>query len=537
VPANSESSAILSGMQNSQATEFSQARATLGPWPWAIAALYFLAHMLTATRYGYFRDAVYYLACSEHLDWGYVDQPPLIVLIAWISRHTIGTSLRALLVWPALAGAGRIVLTATFARKLGAKRFGTALAAMLAATPGVWYAIDHQLAMNALEPLIWAACAYAILRMIQTGDPRWWMAFGAIAGIGLENKYSIAVFAFALLSGLLLTRQRRFLFTPWLFAGSIVALLIFLPNLLWNVQHHWPFLELMRNIRASGRDVVLGPRAFFAQQVLIMNPLSLPFWLAGVLYYFFGGRAKDYRAFGWAFVITVGLFFVMHGKNYYAAPVYPLVLAASGLATERLLEKWFAEKPRVTATLKPICFAWLLAGIALFLPLVLPVLPVELYLRYQAHLPFEVPRSEHQHMDTALPQHYGDEFGWEEMVAATARIYHSLTPEEQAKAAIFANNYGEAGAIDFFGPKHGLPKAISAHQNYFLWGPRNYTGEIVILVGSSNPDKARRLFEHVEVAATLNHPYAMGYEHRSILLCRGFKGDLRAYWPKLKAWD
>ncbi len=174
-----------------------------------IAVLYFLAHMLTATRYGYFRDALYYLACSEHLAWGYVDQPPLIVLIAWISRHTIGTSLRALMLWPALAGAGRILLTSEFARALGAKRFGATLAAMLSATPGVWYVIDHQFAMNALEPLIWTGCAYAVLRMIQTDNPKWWLAFGAIAGIGLENKYSVANFAFAMRVGLLLARQRR----------------------------------------------------------------------------------------------------------------------------------------------------------------------------------------------------------------------------------------------------------------------------------------------------------------------------------------
>jgi len=524
-------------MSDRQGSESTPTREPLGSWVWLIASLYFIAHMLTATRYGYFRDALYYLACSEHLDWGYVDQPPLIVLIAWISRHTIGTSLPALMLWPAIAGVGRIVLTAAFARGLGAKRFGTTLAAILAATPGVWYVTDHQFAMNALEPFIWTGCAYMILRMIQTGDPKWWLAFGTVAGIGLENKYSIVLFAFAMLVGLLLTAQRRYLLTPWLFAGGLAALLVFLPNLVWNVQHQWPFLQLMHNIRASGRDVVLGPVAFLAQQALIMNPLSLPFWLGGLLFYFFAKQAKEYRAFGWAFAITVGLFFALHGKNYYSAPVYPLVLAAGGLATEHVLGKWLTMRPRLTAALKPICFVWLCAGIAVFLPIVLPVLPVELYLRYQAHLPFEVPRSEHQHMDTALPQHYGDEFGWEELTAATARVYHSLTPEEQSKAAIFASNYGEAGAIDFFGPKFGLPKAISGHQSYFFWGPRNYTGEIVIMLGSSHPENLRRFFDQVEVVATMDNPYAMGYEHRPILLCRGLKGDLRALWPKLRVWD
>jgi 4-amino-4-deoxy-L-arabinose transferase-like glycosyltransferase len=250
--------------------------------PIVVASVYLLAHLATASHYGYFRDALYYLACSEHLDWGYVDQPPLIALIAWVGRHTFGVTLPALLLWPALAGAARIVLTSVLAGELGAGKFGVALAAVLAATPGVWYVTDHQFAMNAFEPLFWTGCAYAVVRMIVTNDPRWWITFGAIAGLGLENKYSMAVMAFFLLMGLLMTPQRKLLFSPWILAGGLVALLLFLPNLLWNIQHHWPFVELMRNIRASGRDVVLSPGAFLAQQILIMNPVSLPFWLGGL---------------------------------------------------------------------------------------------------------------------------------------------------------------------------------------------------------------------------------------------------------------
>src|ERR1700686_1576423 len=234
--------------------------------PTIIATFYFLVHMATATHYGYFRDALYYLACSEHLAWGYVDQPPLIVFIAWISRHTLGVSLPALLLWPALAGAARITLTAAFARELGANKFGTVLAAVLAATPAVWLGNDHQFAMNAFEPLFWTGCAFAGARMIHTNNPKWWIACGAIGGLGLENKYSIGAFAFFLLAGLLLTPQRKFIFSPWILAGGFTALIFFLPNLIWNIQRHWPFLELMRNIRAPGRDVVLSPGGFLGQQ-------------------------------------------------------------------------------------------------------------------------------------------------------------------------------------------------------------------------------------------------------------------------------
>ena len=504
--------------------------------PAIIAGVYFLLHLLTATHYGYFRDALYYLACSEHLDWGYVDQPPLIVLLAWTARHTLGTSLPALLFWPALAGAMRIVLTAAFARELGASRVGTAFAALLAGTSAVWFAIDHQFAMNALDPLLWTGCAYVLLRMIKTDNPKLWIVFGLIAGLGLENKYAIAVFGFALVLGLLLTPQGKLLFTPWLLVGGALALLIFLPNLLWNIHHDWPFLELMHNIRVSGKDVVLSPLAFVAQQILLMSPLNLPFWLGGLLFYFFSREMKPYRVFGWAFVITILFFLLAHGKNYYTAPAYPMVLAAGGVAVERFLAGSFLNlRPALPAILKPVLVLWILAGMLALLPVVLPVLPVDTYLRYQEHLPFAVPRSERSHMGAALPQHYADEFGWEEMVAAVARVYNSLPPEERAKTAIFANNYGEAGAVDFFGSKYGLPKAICPHQSYFLWGPRNYTGEIVIVIGSDGRNDPR-FFQSVQIAATLSNPYALSYETRPILLCRGLKENIQTLWPQLKNW-
>lgn len=504
--------------------------------PVVIASIYFLAHMCTATRYGYFRDALYYLSCSEHLAWGYVDQPPLIVFIAWVARHTLGVSLPALLFWPALAGIARIILTAAFARELGAHKFGTALAAVLAATPAVWYVTDHQFAMNAFEPLFWTGCAFAVARMIHTNNPKWWIVFGAIAGLGLENKYSMAAFAFFLLAGLLLTPSRKFLFSPWILAGGFTALLFFLPNLLWNIQHHWPFLELMRNIRASGRDVVLPPAAFLAQQILIMTPATFPFWLGG-LWFYFCAASKQFRVFGWTFIFTIVFFLLAHGKNYYSAPVYPLVLAAGAVAAEKFLcKKHFEARPSMRTAFQVAMFAWLPVGILLLLPVMLPVLPIDAYLRYQAHLPFVVPKSEHNQDTAILPQHYADEFGWEDMVSRVAGVYHSLSPEEQSKTAIFTSNYGEAGAVDFFGSRSGLPKAICTHQNYFLWGPRSYTGEIVIRIGIK-PEDARDSYESVRVAATLDNPYSMPHEKQPILLCRHRKKNLQADWPDIKNWD
>jgi hypothetical protein len=481
-------------------------------------------------QYGYFRDALYYLACSEHLAFGYVDQPPLIAFLGWVARHTLGTSLPALLFWPALAGASRIVLTAMFARELGASRFGVVLAAALAATPGVWWVIDHQFAMNCLEPLFWGGLAYVVLRLINTGNRKLWLLFGAIAGVGLLNKYSIVFFAAALIAGLLLTPQRKLLFTPWIVAGGAIAFLIFLPNLIWNIQHNWPFLELMRNVRATGKDVVLPPARYLLQQVLMLNPASFPFWFGGLLFLLLSRHAKNYRALSWAFVIVIALFMMTHGKDYYSAPAYVMLFAAGGVATERLLAGL-----KLQAVLRPACFLWLLFFVLPLLPLVLPVLPIDQFIRYQSYLPFDVPKTERSFVGESLPQYYADEFPWPGMVEAVARVYHSLTPEEQKRTAIFGNNYGQAAAIDFFGPQYGLPKAISGHQNYFLWGPRDYTGEIVIVLGDVESG-AREHFNSVTVAATLNNPYAYRYENRPVLLCRGLKWNLQTEWSRVKNW-
>jgi hypothetical protein len=263
----------------------------------------------------------------------------------------------------------------------------------------------------------------------------------------------------------------------------------------------------------------------------MLNPVSFPFWFGGLLFYFFSRAAKTYRNFGWTFVIAILFFMFTHGKDYYSAPAYVMLFAAGAVATERLL----ASRPRQQLILKPACFIWLLLGVLPLLPLVLPVLPIETFVRYQSHLPFEVPKTERSFIGETLPQYYADEFPWPGMVAAVAGVYHSLTPEEQHRTAIFGSNYGQAAAIDFFGPQYGLPKAISGHQNYFLWGPRQYTGDIVILLGGLERE-AREQFDSVTVAATLNNPYAYRYENRPILLCRGLKWNLQTEWKRVKVW-
>ena len=299
-----------------------------------IAAAKLLLHLATASRYGYFGDELYFLACGEHLDWGYVDQPPLVAAVAWLVRHTLGTSLLAMRLPSALAGAALVLLTGLLAREMGGGRFAMGLSALASALAFVYVVMHYLFTMNAFEPLFWTGCAYVVVRIVRTGDQRLWLAFGAIAGLGLQNKYSMAVFAFALVVGVLLSPQRRAFARPWVWLGGGLAFLVFLPNVIWNVQHDWPFFELMRNIRASGRDVVLGPVEYVLRQALNMNPANLPVWLAGLGWLLFSSRGRPFRPLGWAFLVTLATFVVTKGKDYYLAPAFATLFAAGGVGIE-----------------------------------------------------------------------------------------------------------------------------------------------------------------------------------------------------------
>ncbi len=493
-----------------------------------ITASRLLLHLLTASRYGYFRDELYYLACSHHLDWGYVDQPPLIAVIAWLTRHTLGTSLLAIRFLPALAGAGIVALTGYIAHQLGGKRYAMALAALAIALSGVFVINGHLLTMNVFEPLIWMGCVSVVIRIIQTGNQKLWLWFGLLCGIGLQTKYSIAVFGFGIIVGLLLTPERKALARPWIWLAGLLTLMIFLPNLLWNVDHHWPFLQLMHNIRAEGRDVTRGPVAFMLEQILMVNPFAFPLWLGGLVWLFFARTGRRYRVLGWAYVVEVAVWMLLAGKDYYAAPAYPMLFAAGGVACEQ----WIERNGR--AWLKPAFVIALLALSLPFLPIIAPILPVEQYVRFQKAIHFSPPIDEHSHAASPLPQYYADELGWEQLVQEVARIYHSLPAEVQAKTAIKGDNYGEASAIDFFGPKYGLPPAISGHQNYWIWGPRQYTGESMLLLGEGEPETLPQKFARVEKVGHFEYPLAL--EYTDIYWCQGLKWNLQQDWQKVKRW-
>jgi len=500
-----------------------------------LALANFLLHLYFNNRYGYFRDEFNYMACGDHLAWGYVDHPPLIPFLIRLSRLLLGDSLRSIRFIPALASSLLIVQTAAIARELGGRRYALLLSAICALIAPQYLSNGSLLGTNCLEPNLWMGCAYFAILAIQRNDPRYWLWFGVVAGIGLEEKYSIALFGLGIVAGLLLTEQRRVFLNKWIWLGGFAALLIFLPNVLWNIKYDWPFLQLIRAIRAEGRDVALGPFPYFFQQTLLVNPLTAPIWLAGLFALLFSMRLKPYRALGWCYVVCYTAFFVLHGKNYYLAPVYPMLLASGAVVIESAIHRAGNVSPHWQG-LKLAIVLVLLASGAHLAPVVVPVLSPDGFLAYTKYLPFKLPVMEHSHARAALPQWYSDQFGWKEIADEAAVAWNRIPAAERRDCGIFAQDYGQAGAIDFFGRRQGLPPALSGHQTYFLWGPRGYSGNCMIVLDDRR-EVLERLWEHVEyVGTSADNPYALE-KQIDVFLCKGAKfGTLTQLWPQLKRW-
>lgn len=493
-----------------------------------IAVAKLLLHLLTASRYGLFRDELYYVACSDHLGAGYIDHPPLIAFITWLERHALGDSMIALRFLPAVAGAGLVLMTGILARELGGGRFAQGMAALAVFFVPYYLILQHWLTMNAFEPLIWTACAWCVARAINTGEGRPWLLFGFIAGVGLENKYSILFLAVGIIAGLALTRERRFLANGWLWLGVAVSMVIFAPNLVWLVRHDFPFLTLMHNVRSSGRDVSRAPISFILDQAMVHGPLLFPLWLGGLLWLLLGSQGRRYRVLGIAFLFVFAALLLLKGKNYYVSPVYAMMLAAGSVALESATASRFRPARWIYAT------AVAAFGLVV-LPTAVPILPPATFLDYEAVLCYPLPVAEHQRTGV-LPQYFADEFGWQEMVQKTSEAFHRLTPEEQGKAVVFANNYGEAAAIDFYGPALGLPKAVCGHQSYSLWKPTVAKGDVFLVLGSDGAGD-REHFASVTPAGNVDFPYSRLDEHYTIWLCRNLRFDIRENWGALTKWN
>jgi hypothetical protein len=487
---------------------------------------------LGMNHYGFFRDELYYIACSHHLAWGYIDQPPLIALIAWASRHLFGASLVSYRILPVLAGGATVALTGALAGELGGGPLAQFLAGVTILFAPLSLAFNSFLSMNAFEPLFWVLCAWLAVRIVKGESHILWLLLGALAGLGLQNKHTMLVFLLALGVGSVPSLQFRGesknpFRSRWFWIGALLAFVIFLPNVIWEARHGWPQIEVVRNAQQF-KNVSLSPLRFLSEQILFMQPLALPIVLGGLCWLLFAKEGKRFRFLGSAYFVVLGIFITLHGKSYYVAPIYPILAAAGGVAFEQFSARsdWRWLKVSYPVVL-------ILAGFAT-LPFGVPLLPLDTFIQYSKSVPYARWVKTERDATAALPQIYADMIGWKNMTGTIADVYHRLPENEQASCAILAGNYGEAGAIDFYGPGLGVPKAISGHNNYFLWGPRGYSGECVIVFGE-RAEVYKDFFEEAELATTISNVNAMPSEQNvQVYICRKPVMPLSVLWPRFR---
>jgi len=470
---------------------------------WGLPLATFAFFAATASGYGVFRDELYYIACSRHLDWGYVDHPPLVALIAKLAGWVFGPSWIALRMLSAAAAAGTVLLVGDSARALGGGPWARLLAQVLTATAPVYLSLFSIYSMNGFDVLIWAGLARIMVSIFSGGSPRRWLAFGLLAGVGLENKFDVALLGAGLVAGLLISRRWDVFRSRWIWLGGACAAVLFVPHLAWQAIHDWPTREFVANAQ---RDKItpLGPIGFVAKQFLMTGPVGFSFALAGLGWLLMAGGGRRYRPLGWAALTVLGLLALSVSKPYYFAPALTLLFPPAGVALEAWTSGRFRRPMRAGALVAA-------ASILVAAPLVKPLLNEDRTVRYAAALGMR-PGTDENHRLGRLSQFFADMHGWKQLAEAVAAVNAALPPADRAKACVYAQNYGEAGAIDYFGPALGLPPAISQHNSYWMWGPGSCTGAVVLIIGGDRADHSR-YFASVEPGGEFRCDDCMPYEN------------------------
>jgi hypothetical protein len=495
----------------------------------AAAALVTLGvHLAGNPHYGYFRDELYFIVCGMHPAWGYVDQPPLVPLLSAASQM-FGHSLFLLRVIPAIFAALSVYTTCLLTAELGGDAFAVILAAVVAALTPVLMSFGSKVTTDVVGLWLWPLAALYVLRIVKGADPRLWLAVGAIVGIGVECKYSILFFALAIVAGLALLPERRVLFNRWFVFGGLIAAAFAFPNFLWQAQHAYPMLTLLNDAHED-QNVSLSLPQYLATQVLITHPLLAPVWIVGLIGLFVWRRE---RFLGVAYVLLIAAMVALHGKHYYPGSVYPIPIAAGAV----VIARWTQTR----RFLRPMFLAYVLVAGLILVPLLMPVLSAPAMAAYdsfpQRFLGSEIKlaKTDRTRMGN-LPPDWSDMLGWDTLAQTVARVYDSLPPAERAQAAILASNYGEASAIDFFGPQYGLPPVLSGHNQFWLWGTHGYSGNVIIDVHGDCRHSAH-LFRVERVVAHFSNPWGRPMENGfPISLCEGIAMPLADYWPKFRAY-
>ena len=491
------------------------------------AVIKLLLHLIFNSGYGYFRDEFYYMACGENLDFGYVDHPPLIALIARFSTLLLGESVYAIRIFPAVAGAVTVFLTGLITRELGGGKFALVIAGVASLFSPVLIIQSGYLSMNALDITFWTAALYVLVLIIKYDKEKLWINFGIIAGIGLQNKISILFLGLGLGIGMLLTPYRKYFTSKYFWMGTCIAVLIFLPHIIWQISHGWPTLEFIANASAY-KIKHTSPVEFILNHFLELHPVSVILLFTGLVYFIIIEKSGRYKILPIIYLSVLVFFLFQNTKPYYMSVLIPLMIALGAAAVDIL------SGDRLRTWMKTAIVVFFLPGYFWSVPLVLPVLGIDDYISYADYFGMK-PSSGENHEMGLLPQHYADRFGWNEIVYAVKEAYDGLSEEEKHKALVFGQNYGEAGAVNLLGRKYGLPYAISSHNSYWLWGyPEDFTGDVLIVIGSNMKDNSE-FFESVEQVSTASNKYAMPYENNlPVFVCRNLKVSPEDLWQRIK---
>jgi 4-amino-4-deoxy-L-arabinose transferase-like glycosyltransferase len=485
-----------------------------------LALLRFAPLLLTNGQSGWHRDELDTLDNARYLAWGYVAYPPVAPFIARVALTLFGPSLVGVRLFSTLAQASAMVLAGLMARELGGRRWAQATAAVAVAIAPYALLEGVLFHYSSFDYLWWVLIAYLMIRLLKSGDARWWLGIGAVIGVGLMTKYTAAFLVVSIVVGVILTRERRHLASPWLWGGVALSLLIVLPNLIWQIRHDFISLDFMSSIHA--RDVRVGrAEGYLIEQfVFAANVVTIPLWVTGLYCYFFAHIGRSYRLLGWMFLVPFVLFLITQGRSYYLAPAYPMLFAGGAVVVEQWLTSLSAARARLVTGI--IWGAFAIGGVA-FATVALPIAPVN---------------SRLWNVVSEINGELKEEIGWPELVETVAGIYAALPPEDKPQAGILAGNYGEVGAINLYGPAYGLPKAISGVNSYWLRGYGEPPPQTLIVLGFSYTD-AYRFFESCQTAGLITNRYGVRNEetrdHPVILLCRGPREPWPELWKRLRS--
>jgi 4-amino-4-deoxy-L-arabinose transferase-like glycosyltransferase len=490
------------------------------PAVWLITLLLGLVCASVAGRYDIFRNELYFIVCGRHPSFGYADLPPLVPLIA-AATQIFGTNVWLLRMPAIIATLALVPLTAEFARRLGAGKSSAWMAALAVAIAPLLLGLGATLGTGTFEPLGWTLCSYLLARTVIRGERNAVIYAGVVAGLTFETKYGIAIWLVGLAVGIIATSARRILSWPQLWYGVLAFAVIGAPSLIWQQVHGWPFLAAIHYAREH-RNLTGAPLRFEIRQILAMNFLMAPLWIAGVIAPAFVDKLKPVRFLSIAFVLATAIIIYSNGKDYYLAPVYPTVFAIGAVACGGL-RSW----------LKALWFAAAFALTIPIVPVVLPILNPPALSAYldESHLrprPVEV-----EGIGAPLTQLFSDEVGWRAMEKQVARAYRALPAEDRARAAIMTVDYGEAAALDVYGRADGLPPALCGQLQYYFWGTHGYDGSVILAVNGS-PERWSKICPQSRVIGSFGAPYTMPYENGPIILCRGLRRPLAEVWDRFK---